>query len=100
MVKKLLAVAFLVVLSVSAGCADEKKTITVDGVEREYYVHVPEGYDGPEPVPLVLALHGGGGKAEKMDKLTGFNDVADREGFIVVYPQGEDKHWNDGREIR
>jgi polyhydroxybutyrate depolymerase len=100
MVKKLFAFTLFVALSFSAGCADEKKTITVDGVEREYYVHVPESYDGSEAVPLVLTLHGGGGKAEKMDKLTGFNDVADREGFIVVYPQGDNKRWNDGREIR
>jgi len=99
LVKKLITFTFLVVLSVSAGCADDKKTIAVDGVEREYYVHVPESYDGSEPVPLVLALHGGGGKAEKMDKLTGFNEVADRESFIVVYPQGDNRHWNDGREI-
>ena len=99
MVKKLLTLTFLVILSISASCGGSENTIIVDGVEREYYVHVPEGYDGSEPVPLVLALHGGGGEAEKMDKLTDFNDVADREGFIVVYPKGVNKHWNDGREI-
>jgi polyhydroxybutyrate depolymerase len=96
--KELLTFTILIVLSISASCGDSKNTIIVDGVEREYYVHAPESYDGSEPVPLVLALHGGGGNAEKMDKLTGFNDVADREGFIVVYPEGVNKHWNDGRE--
>jgi polyhydroxybutyrate depolymerase len=35
-----------------------------------------------------------------MDKFTGgLNPVADREGFIVAYPDGVDKQWNDGREI-
>lgn len=100
MSKELLTFTILIVLSISASCGDSKNTIIVDGVEREYSVHVPESYDGSEPVPLVLALHGGGGNAVKMDKLTGFNDVADREGFIVVYPEGVNKHWNDGREIR
>jgi polyhydroxybutyrate depolymerase len=26
------------------------------------------------------------------------NKLSDREGFIVVYPDGIEKHWNDGRE--
>jgi polyhydroxybutyrate depolymerase len=26
-----------------------------------------------------------------------FNELADRDGFFVVYPQGIDKSWNDGR---
>jgi polyhydroxybutyrate depolymerase len=34
-----------------------------------------------------------------MVKLTlgGFNKLSDKEGFLVVYPDGIDKHWNDGR---
>jgi polyhydroxybutyrate depolymerase len=86
-------------LAVFASGGDSKKDINVDGVEREYYVHIPPGYDGSEPVALVLALHGGGGQADKMDRLTGFNDVADEEGFIVVYPQGINARWNDGRYV-
>ncbi|MGD8717514.1 MAG: PHB depolymerase family esterase [Candidatus Zixiibacteriota bacterium] len=84
----------------AAACAkDEKKTITVDGKDREYYVHVPPGYDGTTPVPLVLGLHGGGGTADKFDKLSHMSATADAHGFIAVYPQGLDKAWNDGRSI-
>jgi len=69
-------------------------------LERTYYLHIPASYDGTEPTPLVMALHGGGGSAEKMNKLADrFNDLADQQTFIVAYPQGVDKHWNDGREI-
>ncbi len=52
-------------------------------------------------MPLVLLLHGGGGTGEGMEKLTlgGFNRLADREGFVVVYPDGIEKHWNDGRGL-
>lgn len=50
-----------------------------------------------EPVPLVLVLHGGGGRAISTQRWTGFNDVADEHGFIVVYPNGVNHHWNDGR---
>ena len=36
-----------------------------------------------------------------MIKLTkgGFNRLADIEGFIVVYPDGVERHWNDGRNL-
>jgi len=48
---------------------------------------------------LLLVLHGGGGTALGMRKLTkyGFEKLADSKKFIVVYPQGVDKHWNDYR---
>jgi len=50
-------------------------------------------------MPLLIALHGGGGTGEKMLKLTNyvFNKLADKEGFIVVYPDGIKNHWNDYR---
>lgn len=49
--------------------------------------------------PLLLVLHGGGGKSHGMLRLTNsrFNELADRDGFFVVYPQGFDRSWNDGR---
>ena len=52
-----------------------------------------------DKIPILFCLHGGGGTAEGMIKLTQnrFNELADNEGFIVVYPQGVDKGWNDGR---
>jgi len=30
-----------------------------------------------------------------MIKLTDFNDYADEYGFIIVYPDGIEKHWNE-----
>lgn len=87
-------------LTTATFAGDVKKEITVDGETREFYVHAPASYDGSSPVPLVLVLHGGGGKADKVDKLTGMNDLSEAEGFIAVYPQGKDKAWNDGREFK
>lgn len=47
---------------------------------------------------MVFVLHGGGGAdAEEMARRTGMNALADREGFLVVYPYGIDGQWNDGR---
>jgi polyhydroxybutyrate depolymerase len=49
--------------------------------------------------PLLFVLHGGGGTNRGMIRLTNsrFNQLADRDGFFVVYPQGIDKSWNEGR---
>lgn len=98
--RKIALFTLIIALATAVYAGDVKKEITVDGENREYYVHVPAGYDGSSPVPLVLALHGGGGTATKMDKLTGFGKVSDAAGFVVVYPQGKDKRWNDGRKIK
>src|SRR5262245_525856 len=42
------------------------------GAARTYILHVPPGYDGSQALPLVLVLHGFGGNAASMVKLTGF----------------------------
>jgi polyhydroxybutyrate depolymerase len=80
-----------------AQSADFNGGLTVDGRERTYLLHLP---DAPldQKLPLVIALHGGGGQGKGMDALTHFNQVADRTPFIVVYPDGIDKNWADGRE--
>jgi polyhydroxybutyrate depolymerase len=62
-------------------------------------VHKPKNYTGSSALPIVIALHGGGGKGKGMIRLTGFNDVSDANNFIVVYPDGINHQWNDGREV-
>jgi polyhydroxybutyrate depolymerase len=47
----------------------------------------------------LIALHGRLGTGKKMIKQTGFNRIADREGFIAVYPEGFKRGWADGRGI-
>lgn len=88
----------------NAGLRDE--TITVNGVQRRYLVHVPENL-GSGPQAIVLVLHGGGGEGVGVSErgrhpLSVFRDVADREKFIVVYPEGRpgtdgNPNWNDCR---
>lgn len=79
---------------------DHEGSMVHNGLKRTYRIHVPPSYDNPKPMPLVIALHGGGGTGEKMERHTlgGFNTLSDKEGFVVVYPDGIEKHWNDGRE--
>lgn len=86
-------------LALPAEARPQPRTLVVGGVERSYLLEVPERARGRgRPVPLVLALHGGAGTAERLASYLGLSPVAAREGFAVVYPQGVDKGWNDGRQ--
>lgn len=80
-----------------ARAVDWQGPIEVRGVERNYLLHLPASYDSGKAVPLVLVFHGGRGSGKRAAQLTGFNELADRKGFIVAYPDGLDGHWNDGR---
>ena len=69
---------------------------TVNGVARSYLVHVPP----QKPAggfAVIFAFHGAGGQGAGMIGLTHFDKLADQRGFIAVYPNGIDRHWNDGR---
>lgn len=63
-------------------------SITVDGVKRTYKVYVPLGYRSSRSVPLLLNFHGYTMNAGLMVKYADFRFIANREKFIVVYPQG------------
>ena len=73
----------------------------IDGYVRSYRLHVPEGYRSEKPTPLVVVLHGAFSTAAEMERHTGFSDLADRQGFVVAYPEGIGilgflQHWNAG----
>lgn len=75
-----------------------------DGRERGFIVHVPNTYRADRPVPLVLALHGGGGSMAVMarDRLYGLVAQSEASGWIVVFPNGYSRlagklaTWNAG----
>jgi polyhydroxybutyrate depolymerase len=70
------------------------------GVEREYLLYVPKSYDRTRPTPLVISLHGAAIWAAVQRDMSRWNDVADKEGFIVVYPSGTGRRvarvWHEG----
>ncbi len=79
---------------------DHTASMLWDGQSRFYIYHIPtRAYTG-ESMPLVICLHGGGGDAEQTVNLThgGFNTLADRDSFYVIYPSALDGKWNDGRD--
>lgn len=65
------------------------------GLQRNYLVHVPPGIE--QPTGLVINLHGAGMTAGAQAAMTNYNAVADQHGFVVVYPEGVDLSWADGR---
>jgi polyhydroxybutyrate depolymerase len=77
--------------------AGTQQTFTHNGVERGYRVVIPDSLFevDPEPVPMAIMLHGGGGNARQMANYTRFHEYA--PDWIVVYPSAIDENWNDGR---
>ena len=61
---------------------------THDGRERRALVHLPPGWEQAERLALILAFHGGGGAAAGFREYVRLDATADREGFIVAYPDG------------
>jgi polyhydroxybutyrate depolymerase len=61
-------------------------TTTIDGDEREYYVHVPQSYTGASPVPVVFMLHGTSGNGEDFYTRSGWKEVGEDENIITVFP--------------
>jgi polyhydroxybutyrate depolymerase len=74
----------------------ENGAMVSSGEKRGYLLYVPPTYDRSKPTPLVISLHAAAlwGAAQK--ETSQWNTVADREGFIVVYPSGFD---GDGPRI-
>ena len=74
---------------------DTAGTLAFGGLDRTYLLHVPAGVD--HPAGLVINLHGAGMTGGAQASLTNYNAVADQHGFAVVYPDGIDLSWADGR---
>ncbi|HEX4954818.1 MAG TPA: PHB depolymerase family esterase [Thermoanaerobaculia bacterium] len=73
--------------------------IVSSGEKREYLLHVPSSYDRARPVPLVISLHGGGSWPAYLENTSRWSELAEEQGFLVVYPAGSDapKSWHVGR---
>ena len=61
-------------------------TTLIDGLEREYYVHVPKSYAASSAVPLVFMLHGTSGNGEEFYINSGWKEVGETNNLITVFP--------------
>jgi len=96
----LIAVVAPLAAADSLGCSSGAGNVSVEpgtsvdlelargGLIRSYRLHLPVRYDGTSPAPLWLHVHGYTGSARHSDGWTGLSELSDREGFVLVFPQG------------
>jgi polyhydroxybutyrate depolymerase len=100
---KNLLITFVYVFS-SLVCAQEKELTFMVGSAKRRAILVNE-QTGKSPWPAVIVLHGGNGNAEIQRKRTGFDEVAKKEKFTVIYAEGTSWRpglhaWNTGYLLR
>jgi polyhydroxybutyrate depolymerase len=73
----------------AVGTVTDEWVTTPDGRRRHFRLYVPSGVAvESENVPLLVALHGGLGSSEQFAANSGFDELAEANGFMVVYPDG------------
>jgi len=82
-------------LACAAEAAERDRALAVAGQGRTYTIITPDNV--PAPLPLIIVYHGGGQSAAQARRYTRFDEWAAKQSFAVVYPQGLDNNWNDGR---
>jgi polyhydroxybutyrate depolymerase len=75
--------------------------IQANGFNRTYQIHIPPDLHAEKLLPLVVVIHGAFDTGLGMEKFSGFSKLADRENFMVLYPDGMGlfgflQHWNAG----
>ncbi|MGC2766254.1 MAG: PHB depolymerase family esterase [Candidatus Acidiferrum sp.] len=80
-----------------AGSDDLRGKMLVDARQRTYDLHVPTNYDGTKDAPLLIALHGRLGTGSDQQRRGHLDRLSDEFGFLVVYPDGLQRSWVDGR---
>lgn len=90
----------IIFLSFNISFSQHKNFIIHGNYKRSYITYLPKSFSKTKQYPLVFVLHGGGGTANQiMDNTQGrFNQLADEHEFIVVYPNGVKKSWNDNNK--
>lgn len=78
------------------GPGDYERTLDSGGLEREYRLHAPPAIDAGQPLPVLLVFHGTPSNPAQMQAYTGLDAVADRHGFLVVYPAAIFGDWATG----
>jgi polyhydroxybutyrate depolymerase len=75
-------------------------SIVTSGETRQYLLYVPKTYDRSKATPLVISLHPAATWPAAEMEISRWNDLADEQGFIVVYPSGSDfpRVWPMGQD--
>ena len=76
---------------------EKSESVTVGGMTRTFLRHIPTGYTGKTPVPVVIDYHPLGGTGSSWKASTNWSSVADSQGFIMIWLDGVGNAWNVGR---
>ena len=87
-------IGFLLLCTLWVASRPQWKEIQMNGHTRRYLMAEPK--DQVAATPVLFVFHGGGGTAVHAARM-GFSKRARELGYLVVYPDGVDRHWNDGR---
>jgi polyhydroxybutyrate depolymerase len=97
--RRIVCTALLAVGIFAAGpahSATEARRFFVGGEARSYRLFIPSGLN-PVRAPVVIALHGAAQTNAEFEADLGLNRIAEREKFIVAYPAGLNRVWDDDR---
>ena len=75
---------------------DSSGSLMSGGAMRTYVLHVPKGYTGKTPIPLVVDYHALESTSAGEEQTSGYPSLGDTEGYATVLPQGIDNAWNVG----
>ena len=71
-----------------------QRFVQVDDLSRRYVVWLPDRYREKEPLPVVLAFHGGFGTPENLEESAAIHEADQAQNFVIVYPEGYQRSWN------
>jgi poly(3-hydroxybutyrate) depolymerase len=90
-------VSLVALLAAQALLAQQtREKVTVEDVDRTFTVRLPKGYNPQQHYPVVILLHGLNQDADDMERLTQFDQLADKDSIIAVYPFALHGRWNVG----
>ena len=70
-----------------------------NGISRNFHYYTPTTWNGADELPLLIVLHGLTQTGAGVMGITGFNDIAEANQFIVCYPDGVGNAWNANMNV-
>lgn len=93
---KHISIALLISTTACSAASSAPRSNNSPQTPRTFVTHLPNNRQPTQPVPLLLVFHGYGSQGKDLAKSSGLDQIADRENFIVVYPDGLNRRWNVG----
>ena len=93
------SIVFSIFIFISTFSYGQRQRIKIGNETRPFTLYVPKTIDVSKPIPLVLNLHGSGMSNTEQMFYSEMNKTAEKYGFAVLYPQGNNKDWNVGFEM-